>query len=182
MANNTVTVSDPVRLHIIKTMCEGFRTITPANGYVMDFSGAEGTDDNKVFRGRTIFGANDPLPAISVLESPIPLDLIPSPADSALSAGPWELVIQGFFEDDKDNPCDQAYVGLADVKRYLALERKKVNAHRDEDAIFGLGRVVTGMNIGQGVVRPPDEISAKAYFWLTLALDIAEDLEEPYEV
>lgn len=178
----TTTVSDPLRLHVIKTLCEGLRTITPANGYVLDFSGAEGTSDNRVFRGRSIFGSNDPLPALSILESPIPLDQLVSPADATVSAGPWELVIQGFFEDDKDNPCDRAYVGLADVKRYLALERKKANANRAEDAIFGLGRVVIGMNIGQGVVRPPDEISAKAYFWLTLALDIAEDLEEPYEV
>lgn len=182
MPKKTITVTDPVRLHLIKTMCEGFRTITPGNGYHFDFSGAEGTDANRVFRGRAVFGAKDPIPAISVLESPIPLDLLPSPKDAPESAGPWELVIQGFFADDKDNPCDEAYIGLADVKKYLALEKKKANAHRAEDMIFGLGRVVTGMSIGQGVVRPPDEISAKAYFWLTLALDIAEDLEEPYEV
>lgn len=182
MPKKTVTVADPLRLHVIRTICDGLRTITPGNGYVLDFSGAEDSDDNRVFRGRTVFGANDPLPAISILESPIPLDQLPSPRDATVTSGPWELVVQGFFEDDKVNPCDVAYVGLADVKKYLALERKKANAFRDEDNIFGLGRVVTGMNIGQGVVRPPDEISAKAYFWLTLALDIAEDLEEPYEV
>lgn len=175
-------VTDPARLHIIKTICESFRTITPANGYVMDFSGAEGTKQNKVFRGRAVFGDRDPLPSISVLESPIPLDQLPSPTGATESAGPWEMVVQGFFKDDKDKPCDEAYVGLADVKKHLALERKRVQSEHDRTGLFGLKGTVTGMTIGQGVVRPPDEISAKAYFWLTLVLDIAEDLEEPYEV
>ena len=49
-------------------------------------------------------------------------------------------------------------------------------------AILGLGRQVTKLYIGPGVVRPPDEVSAKAYFWLTITLDLAEDLEHPYEV
>lgn len=182
MPKRTTTVTDPLRLHVIKQMCDVFREITPGNGYILDFSGAEDTPANRVFRGRAVFGAKDPIPALSVLESPIPLDQIPSPADASESSGPWELVIQGFFEDDKDHPCDRAYVGLADVKKRLAIEKKKVSQNKAENGIFGLGRVVIGMNIGQGVVRPPDEISAKAYFWLTLALDIAEDLEEPYEV
>lgn len=174
-------LDDPLRLHIIKTICNGLRGITPGNGYVMDFSGAEGTEANRVFRGRTVFGSSDPLPALSILEAPIPLDQLPPPSDSTYSSGPWELVVQGFFEDDKDNPCDVAYVGLADVKRFFALERQKAQAMKEEDMIFGLGRVVTGLSIGQGVVRPPDEISAKAYFWLTIALDMAEDLQTPYE-
>lgn len=182
MPKRTTTVPDPCRLYTMKQLCEGLRTITPANGFVMDFSGAEGTDNNKVFRGRALFGAKDPVPMLSVLESPIPLDQLPPPEDSTYSSGPWEIVIQGFFEDDKQNPTDVAYVGLADVKKYLATEKKKLSASKAENGPFGLGRVVTGLLIGQGVVRPPDEISAKAYFWLTIALDMAEDLEEPYEV
>lgn len=181
MPDMPIPLTDPLRLHVIKTICEGVRGITPANGYVMDFSGAEGTPDNRVFRGRAVFGASDPVPAISILEAPIPLDQLPPPKDSSFSSGPWELVIQGFFEDDKENPCDVAYAGLADVKKFLALERKKANNLNNADMIFGLGRVVTGLSIGQGVVRPPDDISAKAYFWLTLALEMAEDLEKPYE-
>lgn len=174
-------IPDPLRLHIIKQMQEGLRGITPGNGYAFDFSGAEGTSANRVFRGRAVFGSKDPLPAISILEAPIPLDQLPPPTDATESFGPWELVIQGFFEDDKDNPCDEAYIGLADVRRYFALEKKKALEMRAEDGLFGLGRTVTNILIGQGVVRPPDEISAKAYFWLTIALDVAEDLETPYE-
>lgn len=176
------TIDYPLRLEIQKRLCDILREITPSNGYVVDFSGDEGTQDNKVFRGRAIFGEGDPVPMLSVLESPIPLDQLPSPVDSGLSSGGWELMIQGFVDDDKQNPTDPAHIAMADVKRRLALESKKVSARQDEDGPLGLLRHVTKIAIGTGVVRPPDEISAKAYFWLLLVLDIAEDLTDQYTV
>lgn len=176
------TLDNPLRLEIQKRLADALREITPANGYVMDFSGAEGGDDNRVFRGRNIYGDDDPVPMLSILESPIPLDQLPSPVDSGLNSGQWELMVQGFVEDDPVNPTDPAHVAMADVKKRLALEQKKTSARRDEDGPFGLLRAVTGITIGTGVVRPPDEVSAKAYFWLLFVLDIAEDVTEPYEV
>lgn len=175
-------ISNPLRLEIQKRLADVLREITPGNGYVSDFSGAEGTDDNKVFRGRAIYGDSDPIPMLSILESPIPLDQPPPPVDSGLNAGQWELMIQGFVEDDKANPTDPAHVAMADVKKRLAIESQKVSARRDEDGPFGLLRQVTKIAIGTGVVRPPDEISAKAYFWLLIVLDIAEDVTDPYTV
>lgn len=174
-------IADPLRLHIIKELCDALRTITPSNGYALDFSGAEGTENNRVYRGRAVFGSSDALPCLSVLEAPIPLDQLPAPYGSVDSSGPWELVIQGFFHDDKYTPCDAAYVGLADVKRLLAIERKKVQGPSGQDSVFDIGRAVPDIQIGQGVVRPPDEISATAYFWLTIALTVVEDLETPYQ-
>ncbi len=175
-------ISNPLRLEVMKRLCVALREITPDNGYVLDFSGAEGTVDNKVFRGRAIFGEGDPLPMLSVLESPIPIDQIPPPVDSGYSAGGWELMIQGFLDDDKENPTDPAHVALADVRKRMAIESKKVSAMRDADGPLGLLRHVTRIAIGTGVVRPPDEISAKAYFWLLIVLDIVEDVTDPYTV
>ena len=37
------------------------------------------------------------------------------------------------------------------------------------------------MHIGSYVVQPPDEVSAKAYFFLLLDLELIEDLEQPYD-
>lgn len=176
------TIANPLRLEIMKRMCEALREITPGNGYVMDFSGAEGTTANRVFRGRAIYGDSDPIPMLSILESPIPLDQLPAPAASGLNSGGWEVMIQGFLEDDKANPIDPAYIALADVRKRLALESMKASARNDRDGPFGLLRHVTSINIGTGVVRPPDEISAKAYFWLLIILDLAEDITEPYTV
>lgn len=173
-------ITNPQRLEIQKRLAALLRTITPANGYAVDFSGAEGTKNNRVFRGRAVFGSTDPVPMLSILESPIPLDQLAPPTDATMSNGGWELVVQGFVEDDKENPTDPAHVALADVRKILALEKQKASAYEPEDMILGIGNLVTGITIGSGVVRPPDEVSAKAYFWLLITLDLAEDLAEPY--
>jgi hypothetical protein len=179
-----MTLLNPIRLEIHKRLSEALREITPGNGYVSDFSGAEGTDANKVFRGRAIYGTSDPLPMLSILEVPIPIDQRPPPGDSTYSSGGWELMIQGFAVDDRDNPTDPAHVMLADVKKRLVKERKRLNwgpAQGASAGVLGLGKTITDVKIGPGVVRPPDEVSAKAYFWLTFELELAEDLEDPYQ-
>jgi len=131
----------------------------------------------KVFRGRVEFGETDPLPMLSILEVPIPLDQVPAPRDSTASSGRWELLVQGFVNDDFENPTDPAHWLLAQVKAVLAAERRK----NKDFKLFDMGNHVINMWVGPGVVRPPDEISAKAYFWLNLTLEIVEDLADPFE-
>lgn len=132
---------------------------------------------DRVKRGRLIFGEKDPVPMISILEVPIPLDQIVPPPDSTYSNGTWELLIQGFAKDDPDYPTDPAHVLMAATKKRLAEEKRK---NRDFK-LLGMGKHITDLRIGAGVVRPPDEVSAKAYFWLNLSLDIVEDLLDPFE-
>jgi hypothetical protein len=165
---------EAIALRVLKALTAALEEVTPSNGYTVDLQG-------RVFRGRNRFGPSDPVPMICVLEAPIPLEQIPPPTDSSESSGGWELVIQGFVKDDKANPTDPAHAALADVKRRLALERRKSLWDRPEQGMFGLGRFVHKMYIGRGVVRPPDEVSEKAYFWLQVTLDIVEDLADPYE-
>jgi len=173
-----MTLSNPLRLEIHKRLTAVLEEITVANGYAVDLEG-------KVFRGRAIYGESDPLPMVSILEVPIPIDQRPAPGDSTYGSGGWELMVQGFAADDRDNPTDPAHIMLADVKKRLATERKKLSwgpTQGSTAGILGLGRTITNFAIGPGVVRPPDEISAKAYFWLTIELELAEDLEDPYQV
>jgi hypothetical protein len=134
-------------------------------------------DPASVFVGRNIFGEKDPLPMLSILEVPIPLDQIVPPPDSSYSNGTWELLIQGFVKDDKEHPTRPAHRLMADVKKKLALTKRQNRNYN----IWGMGNHVTDLRIGAGVVRPPDEVSAKAYFWLNLSLDIVEDLADPLE-
>lgn len=169
----------PLRLEIQYRLCDALREITPANGYDNDMSGVDA--NNKVFRGRLIFGENDPVPMLSLLDVPIPVDQLPSPKDSPVSSGQWELMIQGFAVEDRVNPTDPAHLLMADVKKRLSQLKTAANWRRPSDGILGLGRHITGLYIGSGVVRPPDEISAKAYFWLNMVLDLAEDLDDPYD-
>lgn len=166
--------TNPFRLEVQKRLTALLSEITIANGYLVDVG-------ENVFRGRGVFGDETPTPCLSILEVPIPLDQLPPPGDAPLAKGGWELVVQGWVKDDKKNPTDPAHVLMADVKKCLAAEMKKANWDQPEDGILGLGRWVTKLYIGAGVVRPPEEVSAKAYFWLTITLDLAEDLEHPYD-
>lgn len=166
--------ANPVRLEVHKRLTDVLKEISIANGYAVDLN-------EQVYRGRIVFGSETPVPAIAILEVPIPLELMPPPADSTVVSGPWELMVQGWVEDDRENPTDPAHVLMADVKRCLAKEKKRANWDDEDDGIFGLGRNVVNLYIGSGVVRPPEEVSSKAYFWLTITVDLAEDLENPYE-
>lgn len=131
----------------------------------------------RVYRGRSIFGDGDDIPMLSILEVPIPLDQVPPPSDSPYSNGTWELLIQGFTKDDPENPTDPAHKLMAAVKKRLAEAKMVGKGYR----YLGFNKAVIDLRIGAGVVRPPDEVSAKAYFWLNVSLDITESLDDPFE-
>ena len=171
---------DPFRLRVQKELAEALRQITPANGYTHDLSGADDSDDNKVFRGRVIFGDDDPVPMISILEEPIAPENDLEPFDGDGSSGRYSLMVQGFADDDKRHPTDSAHRFMADVKKRLAQVKEE---SKTRDRVFQFGAkapTVVGIIFGGGVVRPPDEISAKAYFWLRVTLNLVEDHENPY--
>lgn len=184
-------MSDPFRLRIQKALVAALEPIKqrdPKTGAQLssDFTG-------RVFRGRDGFGENDPLPMISILEPPLPIDgIVPSPSNPG-ALGEWDLMIQGFVPDDKANPTDPAHWLMADVKAALAAEkvRKQPGNAQPDPLSLGKPAVVNGRNagnciteikvIGPGVVRPPEiGVSNKAFFWLTLTLKIAEDISNPF--
>lgn len=160
----------PFRLRVLRAVSAKIEDVNPLNGYHFDLRG-------KCFRGRVRFDDNDPIPMISILEAPIPQEVIGSFADNNHSAGPWELLIQGFASDDRINPSDQAHHMMAEVKSILVKEKMR---DRGND-LFGMKNRIFEMAIGQGSVRPPDDTTEEAFFWLTLTLKITEDLSKPYE-
>lgn len=171
-------MADPFRLKIMKKLTECLQQITPENGYIANLSG-DGLPENGgwVCRGRIEYGDEEALPLVSILEPPIPLEVILSRGDNTYSAGKWELLVQGFVIDDKRNPSDPAHILMAQVKQRLILEKRR---DRGMD-ILGMGGRVTEMEVGQGAVRPADQVSTRCFFWLTLSLSLAEDLANPYE-
>lgn len=159
----------PFRLRVLKAMTLLLEEITTENGYRHDLKG-------KVFRGRLRFGIDDPLTMISILEAPIPQDPIVANGAKASSSGIWELLLQGFSDDDKRHPSDPAHKLMAEVK--TALTRTKMASNGNN--ILGMSGRVMELGIGQGTVRPADEPTTEAFFWLTVSLRIAENLEDPY--
>lgn len=162
--------TDPFRLRVLKGLTDCLKGITEDNGYAHDLSQA-------VFRGRIAYGDNDPLPMVSILEAPLPLEQIMANAGEPGAVGPWEILIQGFVDDDPKNPTDPAYHLEAEVRAALAKARQ---AGARAYNIFGVGACLTDLQIGAPVVRPADELSAKAYFWLPITLLIVETLDDPY--
>lgn len=164
-------MADSYRLSVLKKLTLHLRGITKAAGYDYDLS-------NAVFRGRTIFGEGDPIPMVSILESPR--------SDQGMFAGEgqsqrkedWSLLIQGWAHDDVENPTDPVY-GLMDaVERHL-FRLTKVNSTNGMEvypAEYLLGRSVGGVMILPGVVRPPmDQVSSKAFFYLPIRLSLPRD-------
>jgi len=151
------------RLDTIKAIQATLETITPTNGYLHDLSG-------RVFRGRMYFGQTDPLPMVSILEAPVPPEQAYGLFDNQGNAGTWELLVQGWVVDDKDHPTDPAYLLAEDVRRCLR-EAARKDGGMDP---FGRGNHVRTVRVGPPIVRPPDEMSNKAYFWMHLYLEVVE--------
>lgn len=162
----------PFRLAMMERLSVLLETIGPGTGYSTAMTG-------RVFRGRILYGESDPVPMIAIIEPPVPVDQFRSPIGEDGSSGEWDILIQGFVNDDKKNPTDPAHYLAAQVRMVLADHRA---ARRPDNGMLGTGsraNMVTDIFIGSPVVRPSDEISAKAYFWLPVTMSVVEDLSDP---
>lgn len=167
------THDDPLRLRFLKGMTAVLQTITPDNGYKTNLS-------NAVLRGRLTFGTKDPLPMVTILEPPIMPNNFPAPYATTAKDLPWNLIIQGFVQDDGEHPTDPAHVLLADVKQAMATEMLKLRTQTKGD-VFGVQmNRLTKVVMDMGFVRPSDDLSSKAYFWLPVSVIFVEDWLTPY--
>ncbi|MER9680863.1 hypothetical protein NKJ23_16225 [Mesorhizobium sp. M0184] len=174
-------MADPFRLRVMKAVCTRLKSITPAAGYIgdlSDYTDSAGRVAERVFRGRTIYGDNDPLPMLAVLEDPRPADALNGTSNSVAAVNQFRILIQGFVKDDKTHPLDPAYNLSAEVIKAL------VDGKKERFNLLGLGGTgpcVMGLSIGQPVHRPPDDdVSAVAYFLVPVTLTLAENLETPF--
>lgn len=173
--------NDPFRLRVMKLLCEAVKTVAPVNGYTLDlsdFTDTAGRPAERVFRGRTVFGENDPIPMIAILEDPSPTESNNDSLESGAGYNKFKILIQGFVKDDKDHPLDPAYLMSAEVIKAIV----KSKAKRYD--IMGTGNempCITNIKIGQPVHRPPDdEIANVSYFLVGVTLTLAENLEDPF--
>lgn len=161
---------DTFRLRVLKELTSALAEITPARGYQHDLTGA-------VFRGRLVYEDRDPLPMLSVVEPPEFPETMTS-RGASVAKTPLLVLVQGFVADDKANPTDPAYNLLGDVQKRLSAEMVRIG----HDGAFGLGNRIDSLELGTGVVRPPDaDISSRtAYFWLPVRMTLFEDLSNPF--
>lgn len=181
---------DSFRLRVLKAVTAALKEITPSNGFVSNLSDIEVAENGetvtkaRVCRGRDEFGFNDPRPLVSVLEHPRAIEQLLGTDEDTSAAGEWELLIQGFVTDDRENPTDPAHRLSADVVKRLVREKKRRDPATGSPNLFGLGfrePCVTDLRVGSPVCRPPDgQVSDVAFFYLTLTLTLVEDQEDPF--
>lgn len=174
-------MADPFRLRVMKALSNRLKTITPDNGYefdLSDFTDEVGRDAERVFRGRDLFGANDPKPMLCILEDPRSAEPNNAPTNSPNAVNQFRVLIQGFVQDDKWHPLDPAYKLSAEVIKCLA------GARDSRHSVLGFGSrapCIMSMSIGQPVHRPGnDEYSDTGYFLIGVTLTLAEILDDPY--
>lgn len=170
-------MTDPFRLRLMKGITAALQQITVANGYHCEVG-------ENVFRGRMTFGATDPLPCIALMEPPLqPEPQVRQPQGAGARASQCDLYIQGFAIDDKKNPTDPAHLLLADIKKAIASEWKKVQkvpVQKPDEILFGVPRRrILDLDADGGLVRPSDDISSKAYCYLLLRFSLVEDWANP---
>ena len=163
-------MADTKRLLLLKSLCNYLLTeITTANGYNFDLAAA--------YRGKKNFGKEVKLPAIAVLENFNP-DRLPETIGGVVGTKhkyDQIYLINGWAEGgDVEQEEDSAHLLMGDVKQALG----KLLVPRNQSGFFdGLANT---LSIEPGVVRPPDEQSEKAYFWMRIRLEVVEKVGDPY--
>lgn len=166
-------MADSKRLQILKALTAHLETILQINGYQHDLAG-------RVYRGRGLFGAETPLPCVTIMEGLNP-DREPREAGNGLRIkDEWILLVQGWADSGSDlHPTDEAHNLMADVKKALGLLMREPTP-TTVNPCYMLGGIIEGLRVEPGTVRPPDETSARSYFFLRVVVDVAESLEDPY--
>lgn len=172
-------MSDSRQLDILKALTTHLEGMTVAGGYGFNMAG-------HVFRGVALWGAELPLPALGIIEAPVP-DERPRTAghERAYRAEDWTILVQGWVEDDDVHPTDPAY----ELKAYVEKRLSEIVAINEKTGLptfplaYRLGGRINQLTIGPGVVRPAQEkVSAKAFFYLPLVLNIAVTPTAPFAV
>jgi hypothetical protein len=163
-------VADTKRLLLLKAICNHLKTeITTANGYNFTLT--------SVYRGKKNFGKEIKLPAVAVLENFNP-DRLPETIGGVVGTKhkyDQIYLLNGWAEGgDVEQEEDSAHLLMGDVKKALG----KLLVPRNQSGFFdGLANT---LSIEPGVVRPPDEQSEKAYFWMRIRLEVVEKVGDPY--
>lgn len=170
-------MSDSRQLDVLKALTAHLEGMTVAGGYGFNMRG-------RVFRGVALWGAEMPLPCVGIIEAPVPDERPRSGGhERAFRSEDWTLLVQGWVEDFDVHPTDPAY----ELKAYVEKRLAEIVAINEKTGLptypssYMLGGRLVRFTIGPGVVRPPQEkVSAKAFFYLPLVLNIAVTPTAPF--
>ena len=168
-------MANSYRLDVLKRLTVHLKGITPANGYEYDLSPDSAFPSGKVFRGRVLFGVNDPVPLVSILEAPRPDQGKFAGENGYQRSESWPLLVQGWAADDEENPTDPAYALMDAVENRLSrlIAQDATSGAEIYPDEYLLGRTIGSLVVLPGVVRPPmAEMSSKAFFYLPILVGL----------
>jgi hypothetical protein len=166
-------VADTKRLLLQKAICAYLLSeITTANGYDFDLQAA--------YRNKRRFGKEMKLPSVALLENFNPDREPETIGGMNETKQQYEQIylVNGWADDSEEDSLehgDAAQNLLGDVKKALG---KLLTRDAERDGYFG--KLAIELRIEPGVVRPPDEQSSKAYFWMRIKMKIVEKVGDPY--
>lgn len=136
----------------------------------------------QVHIGRMEFDDGDGLPLVSILEVPLPGEQMEVPRGANITAGPWEMFIQGWTLEEENGTSrtdrfntKNAYRLKADVTKALLKLKNKLDPHPSTGEPLGyvLGfKEIENILVQRGTVRPDEERSGVCTFWTPLTLDL----------
>ena len=191
MADNYESIPAPKKLRVINKLQALLEQINPENTYPHpDGNPTPYPIDlrEKVFIGRLTVSTDEAEDALSILENPRPLDGDEVGWDRLLRSGDWILLLQGWPRDNIKKPSEAAYklAALAEerISRIVQLDSRGDPVYPD-DYLLGLDaegdREITGLSIGQSVVRPPQDANSRlAMFFVPLVVKLATNPSKPF--
>lgn len=172
--------NNSLRFELIKQITDYLQSeVNPDNGYKNNLK-------DHVMRGIAVHSASTmALPAVSVYEgvnSQIAeqghdASRVGGNEDPSVLYGKYFMISGWTRAQDKNNPTDEVYELMADVKKAFG---KLITKLGEGEPIFS--GIVTSMEIDPGVVLPREDPNMAPQFVLRIVPNIVESLVDPYRI
>jgi hypothetical protein len=176
-------MADPKQLRVLKALCTHIEAINPNNVDPATGDPYEIDLRNRVYRGRSLLTVKDAAQAVALWEFPRQDIWAPVGDYGICRMNSWSMMLQGWPEDDPENPSDPAYKLLAMVEMRLARLIKELPNGRGPEFPdeFMLGGELASLTIAPGIVRPPEDAASRlAMFYMPLVLGVKVNVADPY--
>lgn len=176
-------MEDSYRLRVLKALTAHLKQIVhvepdPGNNIEgVDFAGFDLS--NAVFRGRSVYGEEAPKTMISILEAPRPDVGATAGTNGEARHESWALLVQGWCPDDSENPTDNLYqmMQVVEIQLQKIIATDAMSGQPKHPSAYLLGKLISGLTFGPGVVRPPTEgVSSRAFFYLPVRVGLVKDV------
>lgn len=174
----------PTPLLILQRLQAHLQRMAPADVEHLDARGNIYDLSSSVHLHRVLFGTETPAPYLSIVPAPKQEPYDAADVERVVGKTPWLLLIQGYEKNDGED-FDSVYYLMAATQRHLSRiveqRRSGLGATYPTERLLGLPGVVTSIELGQGIVRPPDgQQVSQTFFYIPVVVGYVIDMTSPY--